>query len=70
MLIVIRFKQEAGVGYHKDAVCGVVMSILTRMVILDLVLIHVLIIASATKLTLYNIKDKILYFVLLLVDKK
>ena len=67
---VIVYVQVLGVIYPKDVVTGMVTLIGTRMVILDLVLIHVLIIASATKLTLYNIKDKILYFVLLLVDKK
>ena len=70
ILVLIMCVQGVGVIYPKDVVGGVVAFIGTRMVITDLVLILRLIIASATKLTLYNIQEQILDFVLLLVDKK
>ena len=70
ILVLIMCVQVPGVIYRKDVHTGMVTFIGTLMGPVDLVLIRMLIIASATKLTLYNIKDNILDFVLLLVDKK
>ena len=47
--------REVGLICHKVAVCGVLLFILTRMVILKLVIILNLNIASATILKMYNL---------------